>query len=52
MIVVVIGRVTMHVDVPYVAVIIGTIVSILLALVLEIFLHLRLTIQEHENLQI
>ena len=36
-IVVVIGRVTMHVDVPYVAVIIGTIVSILLALVLEIF---------------
>ena len=37
MIVVVIGRVTMHVDVPYVAVIIGTIVSILLALVLEFF---------------
>ena len=36
-IVVVIGRVTMHVDVPYVAVIIGTIVSILLALVLEFF---------------
>ena len=36
-IVVVIGRVTMHVDVPYVAVIIGTIVSILLALALEFF---------------
>ena len=36
-IVVVIGIVTMHVDVPYVAVIIGTIVSILLALVLEFF---------------
>ena len=36
-IVVVIGRVTMHVDVPYVAVIIGTIVAILLALVLEFF---------------
>ena len=36
-IVVVIGRVTMHVDVPYVAVIIWTIVSILLALVLEFF---------------
>ena len=37
MIVVVIGKIAMHVDAPYVTVIIGTIVSVLLTLVLEFF---------------
>ncbi len=36
-IVVVIGKIAMHVDAPYVTVIIGTIVSVLLTLVLEFF---------------